>query len=48
MDNVNERAMREHWDSSLLGGQFWQDVTRRADELARNETQGMFLAMLHH
>ncbi|CAG7936530.1 unnamed protein product [Penicillium nalgiovense] len=41
MDNVNERAMREHWDSSLLGGQFWQDVTRRADELARNETQAL-------
>ncbi|OQE27013.1 hypothetical protein PENFLA_c006G07250 [Penicillium flavigenum] len=41
MDNVNERAMREHWDGSLLGRQFWQDATRCGDELARNETQAL-------
>ncbi|KAJ6185217.1 hypothetical protein N7519_006518 [Penicillium mononematosum] len=41
MDNVNERQMREHWDTSLLGAQFWQDATRHADELARNETQAL-------
>ncbi|CAG8894138.1 unnamed protein product [Penicillium egyptiacum] len=48
MDNVYERAMREHWENSLLGIQFWEDATKRGEELARSETQGMSLHMLGH
>lgn len=40
--------MREHWENSLLGVQFWEDATRHAEHLARSERQGMFLLVLHH
>lgn len=47
MNNQYDRAMREQWDSSLMGAQFWDYVTRSFQERARNEGQGMFLHVLH-
>ncbi|KAJ5401258.1 uncharacterized protein N7487_007154 [Penicillium crustosum] len=41
MNNQYDRAMREQWDSSLMGAQFWDYVTRSFQERARNEGQAL-------
>ncbi|KAJ9485168.1 hypothetical protein VN97_g8175, partial [Penicillium thymicola] len=41
MNNPYEHALREQWQSSLMGEQFWDDVTKDAQELARNEGQAL-------
>lgn len=47
MNNPYNRAAREQWESSLMGAQFWDGVTRDVQERARNEGQGMFLRVFH-
>lgn len=47
MNNPYDHALREQWESSLMGAQFWDNVTRDVQERARNEEQGMFLHVLH-
>ncbi|KAJ5209910.1 hypothetical protein N7472_000049 [Penicillium cf. griseofulvum] len=41
MDNLYEADMHEQWKDSLMGVQFWEDATRDAERLARNETQAL-------
>lgn len=46
MNNPYDHALREQWQSSLMGEQFWDDVTRHAQERAANEEQGMFFCCM--
>ncbi|KAJ5927635.1 hypothetical protein N7516_009408 [Penicillium verrucosum] len=39
MNNPYDHALREQWQSSLMGEQFWDDVTRHAQERAANENE---------
>ncbi|CRL27451.1 unnamed protein product [Penicillium camemberti] len=41
MNNPYNRAAREQWESSLMGAQFWDGVTRDVQERARNEGQAL-------
>ncbi|KAJ5212936.1 hypothetical protein N7449_000105 [Penicillium cf. viridicatum] len=41
MNNPYDRSMREQWESTLMGAQFWDNVTRDIQERVRNEGQAL-------
>ncbi|KAJ5970030.1 hypothetical protein N7501_006278 [Penicillium viridicatum] len=47
MNNPYDHALREQWESSLMGAQFWDNMTRDVQERARNEEQALIGQLPH-